>query len=62
MEFDRFGYQEEQAYGRHEVERIVAEIFPEHGKVWHCRAARYANTRSNDLATFPMFSHFLQGG
>ncbi|WP_417319679.1 hypothetical protein [Erythrobacter aureus] len=58
-ETDRFGYTEEQAYRREEVDRLVAEMTPENADTWHGRVVRYAGTRSDDLATFPMFSHFL---
>ena len=59
-ENDRFGHKEEQAYRRDEVERLIAEMTPESNETWQLRVVRYAGTRSNDLATFPMFSHFLQ--
>lgn len=57
---DRFGYQEEQAYRKHEIEKMIAGIAPENAEAWHRRVIRCASTQSNDLATFPMFSRFLE--
>jgi hypothetical protein len=57
---ERFRYQQEKAYREAEVDRLVSEMSAENAELWHRRVLRCAETKSSDLATFPMFSHFLQ--
>lgn len=57
---DRFDHRAEQAYRDEEVERLVANISADNAAAWHGRVKRCAETRSQDLATFPTFSRFLQ--
>ncbi len=59
-ESERFGYKEQQAYREAEIETMVAGLSSENSDEWHARIVRCASTQSNDLATFPMFSRFLE--
>lgn len=59
-ESDQFEYKGEQAYREQEIEKMVAELAPGNAEAWHARVLRCANAQSNDLATFLMFSRFLE--
>lgn len=54
-----FGYEKVDAYRKAQVERYVQEISADNPDEWLRFAERCASTKSNDLATFPIFGRFL---
>lgn len=52
-------YQESEEYRRKETDRYVDEISAENEGYWFELATRCAETKSNDLATFPVFGDFI---
>lgn len=58
-ENEAFQWQAAEAYRREKVEEFIADVTPQTRELWLERIERYASTKSGDLATFPMFGHFL---
>lgn len=56
---ESFQWQESEEYRRAKVEDYIANISDENRDQWFDRIERYASTDSRDLATFPIFGHFL---
>lgn len=56
---EEFEYQGADEYRRGEVDRFINEINVMNESEWFALIARYAETTSNDLATFPVFGNFI---
>ncbi|GJL66201.1 MAG: hypothetical protein NPIRA05_11720 [Nitrospirales bacterium] len=56
---EEFEYQGADEYRRGEVDRYINEINVVNESEWFALIARYAETKSNDLATFPVFGNFI---
>lgn len=54
-----FDYKESDAYRRNEADRLVDAVDGESENDWFELATRCAQTKSNDLATFPVFGDFI---
>lgn len=54
-----FGYNESDAYRQQEVDRYVNAVGAENENNWFELATCCAQTKSNDLATFPVFGDFI---
>ena len=55
----KFDYQGADEYRRGEANRYIGEINAANENDWYDLIARCAETRSNDLATFPIFGNFI---
>ena len=55
-----FDHTAEDAYRKAEIETLISKIDTDNTDVWLATIRRCAATQSNDLATFPMFAHFLK--
>ena len=55
----KFDYQGADEYRRGEANRYIDEINAKNEKDWFDLIARCAETKSNDLATFPVFVNFI---
>jgi ppGpp synthetase/RelA/SpoT-type nucleotidyltranferase len=53
-------YKSERAYRTGEIERLVDQVEERNADEWLKIIKRCASTKSNDLATFPSFSEFLE--
>lgn len=58
-EDENFDFHGEDAYRRAEADRFIEEITPENEQTWFRFIERCSGTKSNDLATFPVFGAFL---
>jgi hypothetical protein len=56
---EKFDYQGSDEYRRGEAERYIEEINAANESYWFDLLARCAETKSNDLATFPVFGKFI---
>ena len=56
---ENFDFNGEDAFRRAEAERYIEEITPENEQVWFRFIERCSCTKSNDIATFPVFGAFL---
>lgn len=56
---NRFDYDEVDEYRRREADRYIDEIKADNENDWFNLIARCAETKSNDLATFPVFGSFI---
>ena len=56
----KFDHVAEEAYRKAEVENVVARIDADNAVEWLAPIRRCAATKSDDLATFPMFTYFLE--
>jgi len=59
-ENDSFGLNEEKQYKEAAVDGFVSEINEENAEEWYSVIQRCAQTKSDDLATFPSFVSFLE--
>ncbi|HXK28359.1 MAG TPA: RelA/SpoT domain-containing protein [Candidatus Binatia bacterium] len=57
---EKFEYESEQAYRTGEIERLVDQVENRSADDWLQIIKRCSSTKSNDLATFPSFSEFLE--
>lgn len=57
---EKFDYNGSDEYRRRETERYIDEINAANESDWFDLLARCAETRSNDLATFPVFGEFIR--
>lgn len=55
-----FSYEQEQAYRAERVDELLASVEETSADAWFDRISRYAQTESNDAATFPVFGNFLE--
>ncbi len=55
-----FGYEAEQRYRQEQIGPIIAAINVQNADEWLAIIRRCAATKSDDLATFPMFCEFLE--
>ncbi|MGE0094459.1 MAG: hypothetical protein AB7M05_09270 [Alphaproteobacteria bacterium] len=53
-------FEEENKYRRNEAAKFASSITPQNYEIWFKRILKYAETRSDDLATFPIFYFFLE--
>jgi ppGpp synthetase/RelA/SpoT-type nucleotidyltranferase len=58
-EDESFDFHSEDAYRRAEADRFIEEITPENEHAWFRFIERCSGTKSNDMATFPVFGAFL---
>jgi ppGpp synthetase/RelA/SpoT-type nucleotidyltranferase len=56
----KFQYTEIREHRAEEIEKLIASIDGTNAEVWLDRVGRYAQTDSDDLATFPTFGSFLE--
>ena len=56
---ERFEFEGVEAYRSQQVDKFIAEITPENESEWFAFIERCAATKSQDLATFPVFGQFL---
>lgn len=56
---EEFEIQRVDEYRRSEADRYIDEIIPENENDWFDLMERCAKTKSNDLATFPVFGNFI---
>ncbi len=56
---EEFEIQRVDEYRRSEADRYIDEIIPENENDWFDLMERCARTKSNDLATFPVFGNFI---
>jgi ppGpp synthetase/RelA/SpoT-type nucleotidyltranferase len=56
---EEFGYKRADEYRRSEADHYIDEITPENENEWFDLIERCAETKSNDLATFPVFGNFI---
>ncbi|PRZ56038.1 ppGpp synthetase/RelA/SpoT-type nucleotidyltransferase [Paraburkholderia fungorum] len=56
-----FPYEKVEAYRAEETRSLVSTVGDASADLWFDRICRYAETESDDLATFPTFMAFLQG-
>jgi ppGpp synthetase/RelA/SpoT-type nucleotidyltranferase len=59
-ESEGFHYEEEQKYRSKRIDELVADVMEKNADDWFAIINRCAQTKSNDLATFPSFGEFLQ--
>lgn len=59
-EWDSLRYEEERAYRSARIAELEAEVTEENADDWFAIINRCAQTKSDDLATFPSFGEFLQ--
>ena len=57
---EEFDYKGADEYRRGEADRYIDEINRANENDWFELIARYAETKSNDLATFPVFGNFIR--
>lgn len=55
-----FRHDQAEAYRAKEVDRLLSLVDESNADAWFDRISRYAQTESNDAATFPVFGHFLE--
>jgi len=56
-----FPYEKVEAYRAEETHALISTVNDASAGLWFDRICRYAETESDDLATFPTFMAFLQG-
>src|SRR6218665_1055081 len=56
----KFQHQEAETYRAERVEQLLASVNEASVEMWLDRVKRYAETKSDDLATFPVFGKFLE--
>ena len=56
---ENFDFHGEDTYRRAEADRFIEEITPENEHAWFTFIERCSGTKSNDMATFPVFGAFL---
>ena len=54
-----FHYEQAEAYRSEQVNALLASVNEASADAWFDRLSRYAQTKSNDAATFPVFGKFL---
>lgn len=54
-----FQYEQQQAYRAEQVDALLSSVDAASADAWFERISRYAQTESNDAATFPVFGNFL---
>jgi len=59
-EEEEFGYEHAAAYRKEQIERLYAQVEVPSAELWFERLNRFAQTESDDLATFPEFGQFLE--
>ncbi|HXM48131.1 MAG TPA: RelA/SpoT domain-containing protein [Pyrinomonadaceae bacterium] len=59
-ESEGFRYEEEQEYRSKRIDDLVADVTEKNADGWFAIINRCAQTKSDDLATFPSFGEFLQ--
>jgi ppGpp synthetase/RelA/SpoT-type nucleotidyltranferase len=55
-----FNYDQVKSYRSQQVDVLLASVDNGNADVWFERLSRYAQTKSNDAATFPVFGNFLE--
>lgn len=55
-----FNYDQVKAYRSQQVDILLASVNDGNADIWFERLNRYAQTNSNDAATFPVFGNFLE--
>ncbi len=55
-----FNYEQVKAYRSQQVDILLASVNDVNADIWFERLNRYAQTNSNDAATFPVFGNFLE--
>ena len=55
-----FHYKEAETYRAKQIDALLASVDEASADVWFERISRYARTKSNDAATFPVFGKFLE--
>lgn len=55
-----FDYEESEFYRAKQVNLLLASVNQASAEIWFDRISRYAQTESNDAATFPIFGSFLE--
>lgn len=55
-----FRYKQAEAYRAEQVENLLPSVDEASADVWYDRISRYAQTESDDAATFPVFGKFLE--
>jgi len=56
----KFRYSQTKAYRNEQVDLLLASVDEASAEAWFERLSHYAQTESNDLATFPTFGNFLE--
>ncbi|WP_336201793.1 RelA/SpoT domain-containing protein [Pseudomonas guariconensis] len=59
-ERQEFGYEQAAVYRKEQIERLYAQVEVPSAELWFERLNRFAQTESDDLATFPEFGQFLE--
>lgn len=54
-----FGYEQVKTYRDEQVDELLASVKEANADTWFDRISRYAETESDDAATFPVFGNFL---
>lgn len=55
-----FNYEQVKVYRSQQVDVLLTSVNDDNADVWFDRLNRYAQTKSNDAATFPVFGNFLE--
>ena len=58
-ERDKFDWKADQAYREERVNGLLESISPANSEIWFDRLSGFASTKSDDLATFPVLSKFV---